>query len=470
MADHGNRAERASRSAPHAGLSAGWLAAATLLSACGGGGSGHGAPGETVETRPTAVSCPSGVPVTASCLAGQDERGAFYLIATPENWNGHLMLHAHGGPSLGAPTAQRPRDDLERWAVMVEAGYAWAGSSFRQGGVEVRAAAEDAEALRHIFNDHVATPVRTILHGQSWGAGVAAKAAEMFTAETEGSAPYDAVLLTSGVLAGGTRSYDFRLDLRVVYQYLCNNHPRPTELGYALNIGLPVASSMTRADLSARTAECLGLDKPSSQRSTEQRRKIQIIEQVINIPASSIESHLEWATFHFQDIVSQRIPGSGFSPFGNIGVEYQGSDDDVALNAGVLRYSANVFAVQNFADDTDPTGQIPVPVLTTRWINDPTAFVELDAYFKNTMVNGGSGDRLVQTFTTSGAHSYISDATYAALVGALLGWVETGSKPTPQQISQRCAAEQTRFGGACTFDSDYVPAALETRIPARTRP
>ena len=49
----------------------------------------------------------------------------------------------------------------------------------------------------------------------------------MFTSTTQGQRPYDAVLLTSGVLAGGSRSYDFRTDLRVVYQYLCNNHPGP---------------------------------------------------------------------------------------------------------------------------------------------------------------------------------------------------------------------------------------------------
>lgn len=414
-----------------------------------------------------AVSCPSGVPSTVSCLAGQDERRAFYLIAMPDNWNGHLMLHAHGGPSLGAPTAQRVEDDLNRWAVMVEAGYAWAGSSFRQGGVAVRAAAEDTENLRRIFNDHVATPARTVLHGQSWGAGVAAKAAEMFTAETEGSAPYDGVLLTSGVLAGGTRSYDFRLDLRVVYQYLCDNHPRPDELGYSLNIGLPVASDMTRADLRARTAECLGLDRSASQRSAAQRDKIQVIEQVIRIPASSIQAHLEWATFHFQDIVSRRT--SRLSPFGNTGAVYQGSDDDEALNAGVLRYQASAVAVQRFADDADPTGQIPVPVLTTRWIDDPTAFVELDTFFKDTMTAGGSGDRLVQTFTTAGAHGYISDVTYASLVDQLLQWVETGSRPTPAAIAARCEDLRGDFGGACSFAPDFQPAALETRVVPRDR-
>jgi hypothetical protein len=161
-----------------------------------------------------------------------------------------------------------------------ERGYAWAGSTFRQGGVEVRAAAEDTERLRQIFVGHVAQPRRTILHGQSWGASVAARGAEMFTSTTQGQRPYDAVLLTSGVLAGGSRSYDFRTDLRVVYQYLCNNHPRPTEVQYPLNIGLPADATLTQAELTVRVNECLGLDKPASARTPEQQRRVKVISKV----------------------------------------------------------------------------------------------------------------------------------------------------------------------------------------------
>ncbi len=263
------------------------LFTALLLVACGGGGGDGGTP--TDGAAPVSVACPSGVPASARCLAGQDALGAYYLIAVPKDWSGGLILHAHGGPSLGAPTADRPAEDLTRWAIMVKAGYAWAGSSFRQGGVDLRAAAEDTETLRGIFTTYVGKPRRTILHGQSWGAGVAAKAAEMYTAETVGTQPYDAVLLTSGVLAGGTRSYDFRLDLRALYQHLCNNHPRPGEPAYALNLGLPAGSTMTRANLSTRTSECLGLDKTAAQRSVEQRRKIDLIERVIRIPERPIQ-------------------------------------------------------------------------------------------------------------------------------------------------------------------------------------
>ncbi|MBU0827520.1 MAG: hypothetical protein KKE41_06470 [Gammaproteobacteria bacterium] len=420
------------------------------------------------EAAPAATACPKDVAPIARCLSGQDSAGAYYLIVVPQAWNGHLVVHAHGGPTLGAPKAERAVDDLQRWSIMVRAGYAWAASTFRQGGVEVRAAAEDTERLRQIFVQHVAQPQRTILHGQSWGAGVAAKGAEMFQRTADGKRPYDAVLLTSGVLAGGSRSYDFRTDLRVVYQYLCNNHPKPTEAAYPLNIGLPRDATMTQADLQARLNECLGLNKPVAERTPEQQRKVKTLVDVIRVPASSIRSHMNWATFHYRDVVQHRTGGA--SPFGNMGVQYKGSPDDAALNAAVLRYRADPAAVARFAEDTDLTGRIPVPVLTVKGVDDPTALVELDAYFKTTMERGGSAARLVQTFTQHNTHSYLSDPTYPTLMSALLRWVNEGVKPTPQEIARQCAGMETEFGKGCAFLPDYVPAALNTRVADRDRP
>lgn len=425
-------------------------------------------PAASAEAAPRAVACPGEVPAGTSCLAGQDAMGAYYLIARPPQWNGTLVLHAHGGPDLAAPSAKRVNEDFVHWSVKVRAGYAWAGSTYRQGGVAVRAAAEDMERLRGIFRQHVAQPRRTILHGQSWGAGVAAKEAEMFTEQTVGERPYDGVLLTSGVLGGGSHAYDFRTDLRVVYQYLCHNHPRPDEARYALNLGLPAEVKMRQADVAQRVNECLGLDMPAAQRSAAQKARMETIVKVIKIPESAIQSHMNWATLHFQDISAERT--GGVSPFGNTGAVYAGSANDTALNAGVLRYRADPGAYRQFAEDTDPTGRIPVPVLSTKWISDPTAFVELDARFRAVMQQGGSGDRLVQTFTTQGTHSYISDPTYPTLMAALLRWVDAGTKPTAAGIAAACPAYEAQFGKGCHFDPDYQPAALETRVPERERP
>ena len=446
-----------------------WAALGALL-AVGGHAHALGGPAASAKAAapPKVTACPAGVPSTTTCYAGQDSAGAYYMIAKPAPWNGVLVLHAHGGPDLGAPRAARVAQDLARWSVMPRAGYAWAGTTYHQGGVAVRAAAEDIERLRGIFREHVGAPRRTILHGQSWGAGVAAKGAELFTEATVGEKPYDGVLLTSGVLGGGTHAYDFRTDLRVVYQYLCHNHPRPDEQPYELNLGLPAGVTMKRADIAARVNECLALDKPATQRTAEQQAKIDTIVRVIKIPASAIQAHIDWGTRHFQDISAKRTGGA--SPFGNVGAVYSGSADDAALNAGVLRYRANPGAYAKLAEDTDPAGKIPVPVLSTKWIDDPTAFAELDARFLQVMQHGVSADRLVQTFTTTGTHSYISDATYATLLGALLQWIDQGRKPTPASIAAACPGDDAQFGAGCTFAPHYTPPALETRVPARTRP
>ena len=60
---------------------------------------------------------------------------------------------------------------------------------------------------------------------------------------------YVALSAASYVLGGGTRSYDARLDLRVVYQFICRNHPLPDEPQYPLWQGLSASSTLTRAEL-----------------------------------------------------------------------------------------------------------------------------------------------------------------------------------------------------------------------------
>jgi hypothetical protein len=417
------------------------------------------------EVPPLTVECPSGLPAGTRCLGGQDSAGAFYRIAIPAGWQpagGVLVMHAHGGPSLGAPKPERAVEDLQRWAIMVKAGHAWAGSTFRQGGVAVLAAAEDTERLRRIFVQHIGQPRRTVLHGQSWGASVAARGAERY------GPGYDAVLLSSGVLGGGTRSYDFRLDLRVLYQALCHNHPQPDEPAYPLWQGLPAGSTLTRAQLGERFERCLGLKMKPGQRSAEQREKVQAIVKAIRIPETSIQAHLAWATWTFQEIVQARTGGG--SPFGNMGVHYStGLADDAALNARVLRYAPDPQAVARFGADTDPTGRIDLPMLGVHGIDDATAFVELEAEFAATVAQAGRADRLVQTFTRDHEHSYLSDAAYVTLMQALLRWVDRGEKPTPAGIAAACPANEAALGAGCRFDPAYRPAPLPTRIAPRQR-
>lgn len=418
------------------------------------GAANAGAPG---EAAPPAVACPAGPPAGARCWRGRDSAGAPYLIVMPEKWSGVLVVHAHGGPFLGEPTAARADADIKRWAITVQLGHAWAGSVFRQGGYAVTAAAEDTERVRRIFVQHVAKPRRTLLHGQSWGAMVAARAAELFPGSWEG------VLLTSGVVAGAAAN-DFRLDLRVVYQYYCRNHPRPDEAAYPLAIGLPADSKMTNAELAARVDECLAVRRPAGQRTREQAERLRTIAAVVRIPQSSLPSHLNWATFTLRDIVRR---SGGASPYGNEGVRYSGSADDAALNAGVLRYRADAAAARALAADAEHHGRFAVPVLATHGIGDPTVFVEGEQTLRRRMEAAGNGARLVQTFVESNEHSYLGDAIYPPLFEALLRWVDEGVKPSPQGIAARCRELSAAAPAECRFVPDYVAPALATRVPPR---
>lgn len=406
--------------------------------------------------EPTDAACPDGLPLGARCYTGRSAEGAYYWIAIPADWNGVLVVHSHGGPRTQAPEINDEADDLQRFSVMVREGYAWAGSTYRRGGYGVRMAAEDTDILRRIFWARFGKPKYTIVHGQSWGGNVAAKVSELYAVDGDGHRNYDGVLLSAGLVAGGTRGYVFRSDLRAVYQFYCHNHPRPDEVQYPVWQGLPVGARMTRAQLAARVDECTGVSRPAAERTAQQARKLKNIIGVIGIRENELVAHLAWATNLFQDMVQNRLDGR--NPFSNIGTVYSGSDDDAALNAGVERFAADPVAVAQLAYDADLTGQIMLPTLTIHAKNDPTVFVTVEAIYRDTVAAAGRSDLLVQTFTDEDQHSKLSTPEYAGLLDALMGWITKGEKPTPASVAAACETHAAAYGEPCLFDTTFVPS------------
>jgi hypothetical protein len=173
------------------------------------------------------AACPPGLPTDVTCLRGRDANGSHLLLARPGNWNDGLVVHVFGGPRMAPPAVDTTDEDLVRYQEFLREGWAWVSTSRRRAGFGVTRAGEDTEQARRAAVDAYGRPRVTVLHGQSWGGAVAAKAIEAMNApDAEGRRPYDAALLTSGVLAGPTRAYDMRVDLRAAFQAVCNSHPR----------------------------------------------------------------------------------------------------------------------------------------------------------------------------------------------------------------------------------------------------
>ena len=411
------------------------------------------------------IPCSKSMPEGAACYGGQDERGAHYVLVRPKKWNGVLVVHCHGGPSLNTPRPITPVSDLERFAVVVKEGFAWAGSAYRRAGYGMTMAAEDTDSVRRVFIAKFGAPRRTIIHGQSWGGGVAAKTIELFNGASGERPRYDAALLTSGVLAGNTQAYLYRTDLLAVYRYYCRNLPRAGEPDFPVWMGLPAESRMTGKELEARIDECTGVGLPRDKRTALQQRNLDNITRVIRIPERILVRQMDYAVFMWQDIVHKRLGGK--NPWSNARVRYTGSDDDEALNKGVPRFEADSEAAAQFALDGDMTGKGSIPILSIHAIDDPIIFVEQESAYRATLEAAGTADRLVQTFTREREHSYLSTPEYAALLEALMAWVDGNRKPSPASVAALCEAHARRYEGGCHFDVEYRPQPLDARQHAR---
>lgn len=395
-----------------------------------------------------ATDCPASVAAVADCSAGRDANGAWLVVAVPHAWNRRLVVHAHGGPRLGEPQVGDSLEDLDRFSIMVRAGYAWIGSSYRRGGYGVRMAAEDVDNSRRAFVAHWGRPERTLLHGQSWGGNVAAKLAELHALDVDGGARYDGVLVTNGVLFGGTRAYGFRADLRAVYQYYCRNHPAPDEAQYPVWQGLPAGARMDRDELRRRLNDCTGLESPPAERTPGQAARLRDILAVTGVAERKLSSHLAWATFHFRDLVQSRLGGR--NPFDNTRTVYRGSHDDEALNAGVERFAADLDAVARLAYDADLSGLIVLPTLTVHALHDPVVSFEAEATYAATVEAAGRGHLLAQLATDESDHSRLRDATYLGALKALEAWLDTGVRPDGAGVQAACLVS-THDSGDCRF-------------------
>jgi hypothetical protein len=410
---------------------------------------------------PTPTACPAGLPVEATCYTGLGESGAAYLIAVPVHWEGTLLLFNRGGTPIPLTSATA----LGPARLLMREGFAFAASAYR-GSTLAGETAEDTEELRRIFVHAFGKPRRTVVYGASFGGLVTARCMELYGVSEDGSRNYEGALTGCGILAGTLRSNYTRLDLRVVYQYYCRNHPRPSEPQYPLYLGLAPSTEMTVAQLQTRVNECTGILLPANLRSDEQRHNLANLLSVLRIPENDLLPHMSGATFNFRDLVQRTLGGR--NPFPNVHVHYKGSTDDKALNHGVERYQSDPTAVADLRATDDPTGHVTVPIVTLHAIDDGRAFVEQEAAYRETLEEAGAADLLFQTYTNYGGHCVgFSTPEWLAALTALLQWIDTGVKPTQQHVVSTCERYQGELGGSCTINPTFKPAPLVTRIYPR---
>lgn len=172
------------------------LVAAALLAACGDDDSvsvvpeetrpqdGRSFTADTTATTFPAMAAAAGDVVdmsTTSRWAGV-LGGANYRVEVPAQWNGKLVMYAHGYAGTGA-TLFVSNPSIRRY--LIQNGYAWAASSYSKNYYDVRAGVEDTNALALEFTKiaaanarTLAAPTRIYITGHSMGGHITAAAIE----------------------------------------------------------------------------------------------------------------------------------------------------------------------------------------------------------------------------------------------------------------------------------------------------
>jgi hypothetical protein len=359
-------------------------------------------------------------------------KGAGYRIEVPRNWNGELVVWAHGFRNWDCDLTV---DNPPMRQYLLDNGYAWAASSYAANGYAVQQGVDDTMRLIKMFKREVKRPKRTYMTGASMGGHITGVAIEQNRRAFDGAMPVCGVM-------GSETLFDYFLDYNELAQSISGvTTPYPYGVDYA-----PTVVPQIQAALGAPTSA----------------KSLTFATAVMNVSGGArpgfAASFSLWGSFPFN--LGQPNPGvvPAF-PATNIGTQYQLDADpavspaEAALNSGVRRVSRLDFATP---DGVVPVpkieGDFKIPVLTIHTLGDLfVPFSMEQVYARRAAANGNSG-RLVQRAIRDVFHCTFSEAEYNQSFADLAAWVKQGTKPLGDDVLNPAVVAQPTFG--CAFSNN----------------
>jgi len=378
-------------------------------------------------------------------------KGAGYRIEVPDNWNGTLVVWAHGfrGTGLELTVDNHPLREY-----LIPNGYAWAASSYSRNDYDITTGVQDTHALTQRFNGIVGKPDKVYLTGASMGGHVTAVAIEQYPNT------YDAALPICGVL-GDYELFDYFLDFNVAAQQLGVGgsqypvDPIPYLFGTVPAIkgnleqfpgGWPVALNAQGTQLKSLTELRSGGKRPNFD-----------------------EAWFFWNTFaDFEsgpgnflfdlaigDGTLPRTPGVGVD---NSDTVYQ-FDTDPSLSTEEENFNNDVVRVAADPQGRNPNGlsQVPVisgdiqiPVLTLHNLGDLFVPVLNEVEYASRVAANGKSDLLVQRAIRGVLHCDFTPVEFVTAFAELAAWESFGVKPAGDDWLDPAAVADPLFGCAFT--------------------
>ncbi|MFQ5526309.1 MAG: hypothetical protein ACE5GX_08605 [Thermoanaerobaculia bacterium] len=390
--------------------------------------------------------------VSQTVSNGQTASGAHYVFVVPDAWNGDLAIWNHGF-SLDPPgPVSADAEDISR-IVQLAAPFniAVAASSYSQSGWALFKTNVDLEQMVTAFEDEFGVPNQVIVTGASLGGIVTASALEKANLGDVTGA-----LTLCGAMAG-SRNWDGGLDLRLVYDAVCDVKKARIPGGPK---GLEKNSTLTDGDVVKAVNKCFGLNRKKPKK--KQKKRLDKFLEVTGIPAEFVEVNMLYVTFAMADLVYDRKKMKGKQGASNDGVDY----GDAGINADIERFKAKKSKAKRLDKFYTPNGKVgDVKIVSIHTDKDGLVIVENQSEYASVVPPENLTVAVVVEDTSS--HCQFSNAELVGAWEALRGWIGGNPQPTVEVIQTNCEALAPVFGGPCRFDPDFVIPDMDGRIRPR---
>jgi len=366
----------------------------------------------------------------------------------PANWNGDLVVWAHGFRGQGTVlTVDAPSFGLRQ--KFVNEGYAWAASSYTDNGYDIRAGVLSSKDLAEFFPDLTGKrPHRTFIAGVSMGGHIIGRSIEQFPHF------YDGALPMCGVL-GDQTLFDFFLDYNLVGQDLAgvSAFPFPDDYG---TVDIP----KIEAALGLTTLSPIGPDTTNA--LGKEFRSI-VINRSGGPRPGATPAFAFWKDFLFGLGIPAHAGNSLSENPGqisqNLATNYQ-PDSPVDVNATVMRVAPQNLPARNSAALTQVPkilGHPEIPVLTLHGLGDLFVPFSMEQAYRQDVDHTNRGDLVVQRAIRSVNHCEFSPTEAGTAWDDLVAWVHTGNRPAGDDVLNAKVVADPTFG--CQFSDKAAFAA-----------
>jgi hypothetical protein len=387
-------------------------------------------------------------------LEGATDGGALVKIQVPDVWNGGLVIYNHGF-DLGAIVPSTP--SLGPLAgLMLSEGYAVAASSYQQNGWALYKTKNDLQNLVGLFKANFGTPTEVYVHGFSLGGIVTAQAIEKANlGNVVGAYP------ACGAVAG-SRSWDGAIDLRLVYDAICDSVPGASIPGGGS--GLPARFTsypFSNVDMALALNACFGILTPPPFITPAQAARFALFLDETDLPASFVLTDMGFAVFALSDLIFDPAKLDGQQGVGNVGVTY----DNASIDAAIARVAAHPGGANRHAKNYTPSGKVgDVKIVSIHTDGDGLVIVEQEQTYQDVVDPANLTVAIVDEagFT----HCGFTPGELTAGWEALRGWVASGTQPSAAAIQGTCQFIDPT-PGQCRIDPAYVIPNMDIRTPPR---